>query len=337
MKKIFLNTTIPDLKNAGSKAKADVAQILKKMGYESVYYPKFNSFAELTTFWKTLSKKIEKDSRIIMDYPYMPRKKLWILFAFAFLKRVKIHAVIHDITDLRFREAVQNSDMHLLKHFDGLISHNPTMTKWIREKGYKKPVVDLMVFDYCLDGDKAFNENHLSGRIKVLYAGNLSFAKASFLYDERLNQLNNIEFCVFGMSHDPERLAATKISYKGVFNPDSPELPEKYHFGLIWEGGSIETCTGEMGQYTKFNNPHKFSLYLALGLPIIAWKESAVGKYLEEHKLGVTIGSLLELEGIEKRITQEDYQRYISNIKTIGHKVRTGEFLQTAVQKLLTD
>ena len=333
MKKIFLSTKIPDVKNAGSKAKTDVAQILEKMGYESVYFPRFVSIKELTTFWGTLSKKIEKGSHIVMDYPYMPRKKLWILFTFAFLKKLKIYAVVHDITDLRFREVIQNSDMLLLKHYDGLISHNEFMTKWIREKGYKKPVIDLNVFDYCLTNGMDYNENSLTGRIKLLYAGNLSYSKAAYLYDTRLNNLTNIEFCVFGQSIEQDKLAGTKISYKGVFNPDTPELPEKYHFGLIWEGSSIETCTGEMGQYIRFNNPHKFSLYIALGLPIIAWKESAVAKYLEKYQLGITIGSLLELDGIENRVSQEDYMKYVSNIKVLSTKVRSGQFLKEAVEK----
>ena len=46
-------------------------------------------------------------------------------------------------------------------------------------------------------------------------------------------------------------------------------------FGLVWDGISVETCAGVYGEYLKVNNPHKTSLYLASGIPVIIWKEAA--------------------------------------------------------------
>jgi hypothetical protein len=209
------------------------------------------------------------------------------------------------------------------------------MTHWLRERGYKKPIVNLGVFDYCLKDDRNFNEAQVSGKLKVLYAGNLSYSKATYIYDKKLGKLDGFQLCVYGQHFEKDRINGSRVSYKGVFNPDAPNLPENYHFGLIWEGESIETCTGQYGQYIKFNNPHKFSLYLSLGLPVIVWKEAAIANFVKENNIGFTIGSFEELEKISETVSQDDYKKYLANISDVSRKVRQGFFLGTAIKQLV--
>ncbi len=140
---------------------------------------------------------------------------------------------------------------------------------------------------------------------------------------------------MYGQHFEKERINGSRVSYKGVFNPDDPNLPENYHFGLIWEGESIETCTGQYGQYIRFNNPHKFSLYLSLGLPVIVWKEAAIAKFVTDNNIGFTISSFDELEKIGETVTERQYSEYLSNIHQLSHKVRKGFFLGTAINQLI--
>ncbi|NRO11242.1 Beta-1,6-galactofuranosyltransferase WbbI [Lactobacillus helveticus] len=55
------------------------------------------------------------------------------------------------------------------------------------------------------------------------------------------------------------------------------------------------------GNYLRYNDPHKLSLYLASGIPVIIWKKAAEAKFVEENKVGITVDSL------------EDYRRYLSH------------------------
>ena len=57
-------------------------------------------------------------------------------------------------------------------------------------------------------------------------------------------------------------------TYFGSFLPD--ELPAALEggFGLVWDGDSAETCSGVFGEYLRYNNSHKASLYLASGFPL---------------------------------------------------------------------
>ena len=334
-KKIFLSTEIPNDKTAKTKAKVDVMEILEKEGYHSVYFPKVNNLMQIVRFWRSLSKIVDKNSHLVLEYPCMPRRRIWVISTFKFVKGIKLFGVIHDIGDLRFPEQRQMSDMLFINKFDGLISHNASMTVWLRERGYKKPIVNLDVFDYCLKDERNFNENDVSGKLKVLYAGNLSFNKATYIYDRKLNNLDSFQLCLYGQHFEKERLNGSRVSYKGIFNPDAPDLSEKYHFGLIWEGESLDTCTGQYGQYIRFNNPHKFSLYLSLGLPVIVWKEAAIASFVTENKIGFTISSFDELEKMRETVSENAYKEYLGNIHQLSNKVRKGYFLAKAINQLV--
>ncbi|MBL7737068.1 MAG: hypothetical protein JNL51_16550 [Chitinophagaceae bacterium] len=336
MKKIFLSTQIPDDKTAASKAKVDVLEILEKEGYHTVYFPPITGVSAARKFWKTLSRLvIPGETHLILEYPCMPLKRISLVYLFCRMKRVKLYGVIHDIGALRFGWPDQK-DMLFLKMFDGLVSHNASMTAWLRQKGYKKKIADLDVFDYCLADAKNFHADSAGQPIKIFYAGNLAHKKAGYLYEKGMEQLDNVELCVYGQYFEQERLnGAARINYKGVFNPNTPDLAENYHFGLIWEGSSLDTCDGLFGNYIRYNNPHKFSLYLSLGLPVIVWKEAAIAPFILKNNIGFAIGSFHELEGIGKWITDDQYRTYTKNVESFADKVRNGFFLKTALNELI--
>jgi len=336
-KKIFLSTEFLNEKTAKTKAKVDVIEILEKAGYHSVYFPKVSGVGEAVRFWKDLSKLVSRDSHLVLEYPCYPRKRMWLIWAFKKIKGIKLYGVIHDIGDLRFTDKKfrDGNDMHFLKLYDGLVSHNASMTKWLRENGFRKPVVDLQVFDYCLKEGLDFSEPSLNGKFKVLYAGNLSYSKATYIYDKKLEKLNNVHLGVYGPYFEKERINGSALSYKGMFDPQTPDLKEKYHFGLIWEGESVDTCSGQMGRYIRFNNPHKFSLYISLGLPVVVWKEAAIAPFVLKHKIGTTIASFDDLERLSEKVTEREYREYVNNIRELSHKVRNGFFLTEAVNQLV--
>jgi hypothetical protein len=336
-KKIFLSTEFPEEKTAKTKAKVDVMEILQKAGYHTVYFPKVKTVSEIIAFWKSLSKIVDRNSHLVLEYPCYPRKRMWVIAAFKLWKRIKLFGVIHDIGDLRFTDPKfrDGNDMHFLKLYDGLVSHNYSMSKWLRSNGFKKPLVDLEVFDYLTE-EKNFNETGLKDEVRVVYAGNLSHAKATYIYDKKLDKLDNIHVGLYGPFFEKERINGSRLNYKGMFDPQSPDLKEKYHFGLIWEGESTETCSGQMGQYIRFNNPHKFSLYVSLGLPVIVWKEAAIASFVLTNKIGVTIDSFHDLEKIGQRISEDEYREFCQNVQALSGKVRRGYFLDKAINKLVT-
>ena len=83
------------------------------------------------------------------------------------------------------------------------------------------------------------------------------------------------------------------------------------------------------------NNPHKLSMYIVAGLPIIAWKKSAIAQFVESNGIGVTVNSLDELDNCVKEITPDKYSVMVENCLSIRKKLVVGGYLQDALRSCL--
>ncbi len=133
-------------------------------------------------------------------------------------------------------------------------------------------------------------------QVKVVYAGALSMKKNSFLI-ELSKTLNHWQLLVCGNKEGLQGLQNNpQITYQGFVPSEEFIKHIDADFGLVWDGDSLDGCSGEYGQYLKWNSPHKVSFYLRAGLPLIIWKEAAVAPIIEEAGAGITISSLEELD-----------------------------------------
>jgi hypothetical protein len=120
-----------------------------------------------------------------------------------------------------------------------------------------------------------------------------------------------------------------------MFSPDEVAKHIRGSFGLVWNGNAIEECGGHFGQYLLYNNPHKTSLYLLCGLPIIIWDKAAIATVIKERELGICISSLEELDGKLKNLSNEDYQKMVKNVAEVREQIISGGFLKEAMKKAL--
>ncbi|WP_051006281.1 hypothetical protein [Liquorilactobacillus vini] len=117
-----------------------------------------------------------------------------------------------------------------------------------------------------------------------------------------------------------------------------PDILPKYlrqSFGLIWDGTSLNQCDGVFGEYLKYNNPHKMSLYLSSGLPVIVWKQAAVADFVEKNQVGITINRLSDLDEILDKLSIDDYRQLKENVVKIAKGMRNGVYIKRAVKNLL--
>ena len=207
---------------------------------------------------------------------------------------------------------------------DGIIGHNAKMNDFLRQNGVKVPLVDLGIFDY--DNPQPIQPYHGYDK-SVCYAGNL--IDAVFL--DNVHPTNR--FDLFGPN--PAEHYNDGLNYRGQFSPT--ELPSHMdeNFGLVWHGTSVDTCDGTFGRYLKWNNPHKTSLYLSSGLPVIIWDQAALADFVIENGVGITISSLNELNEKLDAITDEEYRQMHQNVEKIANQMRSGYYITHAMQKML--
>ena len=112
-------------------------------------------------------------------------------------------------------------------------------------------------------------------------------------------------------------------------------LPEKLEgsFGLVWDGASLDACEGRQGEYLRYNNPHKLSLYMAAGLPVILWRQSALADFVEQSGVGLLTDSLQDLDGLIRSVSPARYDRMCRQAELTGADVRRGAYLTTALKQ----
>lgn len=104
-------------------------------------------------------------------------------------------------------------------------------------------------------------------------------------------------------------------------------------YGLVWDGAELNCCAGTVGEYLKYNNPHKVSLYIASEMPIIIWEKAALAKFVKDNNIGITVSSLYELPEVLSKVTKQEYQMYKYNLSRLSADVKNGKYLTEALSK----
>lgn len=103
------------------------------------------------------------------------------------------------------------------------------------------------------------------------------------------------------------------------------------HFGLIWEG---EYDANPEDNYMCVNNPHKLSMYIVAGLPIIAWNKSAAARFIETNGIGLTVDTLDEVDKCVKEISPAKYSDMVNNCLAIRERLVHGDYLRNALNMI---
>lgn len=308
-----------DTGNAGGKAKSDAFDIAMSMGFHGSYIPSnmrgVRVVQQILSMPKFAGKKI-----VFFQYPAV-KSSLIDIFSFFAKSSYKI-ALIHDIPSLQGVSYDKSIEIKQLNYFDCLITHNFRMTKYLRKIGYKGICISLEIFDYLHDVDRPLSDAAFSNTI--CFAGNL--CKSSFC--TKLNRIKNCSFNLYGVENINIPQKSDHICYKGLLPSDEIVYLMKGDYGLIWDGDNLETCDGKFGNYLKYNNPHKLSLYIASGKPVITWSNSAIADFVIKNKIGITVNSLLDLNKID---LYKNYYIYKKNVLDLKQKVGTGYFLKVAL------
>lgn len=247
------------------------------------------------------------------------------------LKRsgIKITVLVHDIGQLRgcSKEVGGGADHsfeeHLFSVADKLIVHNRCMLDWFKEKCPRIcETVSLDIFDYLVDAEVEMCQTHLSNR--VLVAGGFGPGKAKYI--QELKTIKDLDWHLYGHDFNEQTMGSEKVRFFGKFVAGKPPVSDDASWGLVWDGDSIDECAGATGSYLRWNNPHKLSLYLAMGLPVIVWKNAAVADFVEKNQVGITVGALREIPDLLHEMSEIEYAVLLTNARRIAKCLRAGEF-----------
>lgn len=325
--------------HAGTKATEDVITIANRLDFEPLYI-RMNDLA--TGFWHKLNRQIQfrkdwshayneihENSTVLLQHPfhYPQLTRESVLLKLKNKKNVQFISIVHDVEELRTlgKERYHKSEFKfMMKIADVLIVHNNVMRDFFISKGFdKKKIVVLEIFDYLRDEcDNTFPIFEKS----LTVAGNLDVKKSSYLAN-----LSDVKckFYLYGPNFSLKE--AGNVIYGGVLSPDQVPKVLTKGFGLIWDGDSIEICKGGFGDYLRYNNPHKLSLYLSSGLPVIIWKQAAEAKFVVENGVGYTVETLHEIPRLMDTISEDEYKEMASRVREVSQRLINGDYMRTAL------
>lgn len=338
-------------RDAGGKAPQDIYAILKRNDFSEIVIdtpkPQGHVIKEILKYavpiYESLKKetsKLYKGDVFFFQYPDVGYNILFgNLLKKLRKKGVQTVALIHDLESFRaamsedqkmtvVQRGICWKEKDILKNLDVVIGHNEIMNQKLKELTDAK-LVSLGIFDYLIDDydENRMNERTIEKDLPVIIAGNLSRTKSGYVYELPDNQ----EFNLFGINYEDQK--KNNVHYFGSFLPDDLPYNLTGSFGLVWDGPSSNSCDGIYGNYLMINNPHKTSLYLASGIPVVIWKKAALAQYVEKHKCGITIESLSDLKSAISSLTAEEYNELRRNAQKAGEKLRVGWHTMQAIQK----
>lgn len=334
----YLLTELPqDIFNAGFKAKNDVRTALLPQLIDLTVKERFR-FDKLPTFLHLLWRlnRLPKGATLYIQcpiYSFFNEKFLPAICRVLTKRRLKTVLIIHDVESLRFPEKAARLlpvERQLFDTAAAIIVHNEAMKHRLQEShGVPADKMTVLgIFDYLYDGEIVGASEEFTRTVFV--AGNLDPAKSGYAY--KLGELGgDLHINLYGGHFDADA-ASPSITHRGAFPPD--ELPRHLqgNFGLIWDGPMLEHCAGQTGEYLRINNPHKTSLYLAAGFPVIIWKQAALAPFITENGLGLAVDSLEELPALFDTLTAEDYHRMVAQATEYGARLRGGDFMRCAAE-----
>ena len=331
--------------HAGTKATADVAAIADRLGFRRVNikmdtaadsaFGKIRRQIGYFRDWKRSGDIIAPGSVLLLQHPFhhkqLTREKT--------LRKIKekgarVISLVHDVEELRgfrYSDYYAGEFRTMLELADIIIVHNDVMKKWFISRGVEEEkLISLGIFDYLRETGE---ETPAWFEKSIMVAGNLDTKKCGYI--GQLGRLEGVRVHLYGPNYDEKLRNVENIEYHGSWPVD--EIPSKLDrgFGLVWDGEDISGCVGESGQYLRYNNPHKLSLYLSAGLPVILWSGAAETEFVRENGVGICVEDLRELGKIFEDFTPDRYRQLLENVKRTGQKIREGYYGSKAVSEAL--
>lgn len=331
---VYISRCYKNLDSAGYKAKCDMEDIMSaRMDAKNIGLSRRFGKGKLETFFLNCAGIVKacfslgKGDVLVLQYPV--KKYFSVLCQVAHFKGAKVVALIHDLGSMRRHKLTVKQEVKRLSAADFIIALNPSMQEWLKNNGVEVESVSLGIWDYLTEVRSTPRSWEPS--LRIMYAGGLARRKSSFIYCWG-NLSGSYMIDLYGKGYAPDDSEKSdRIAYHGFKSFGQLISENKSHFGLVWDGDSIDSCSGNFGEYLKFNNPHKASLYLRCGLPLIVWSESALAPFVVSNGIGIAVDSLSCLDEQLGSMSRKKYDSLVSNVVRISEKIADGYYFKTAL------
>jgi hypothetical protein len=326
-----------DTQHAGAKAPADIRRVCLDLGFAPVDLPvvpvarfdRRNLKRYLLGPLKLL--RLIASARatdiVLVQHPIVGRLEKRLIPRLC--RRCRTIALIHDLDIIRNQENLEYDDLTFLSHFDVIISQNGKMLEYVAEKIPRAQNVSIDLFDYLTTRDAQVTWSAAPERLYII--GNLNPDKAGYLY---AIQGVKLPIWAYGPNCETQKLPAG-VAWKGVLDMHNPAFGAVDGFGVVWDGLSADGLEGVWGRYLLYNTPHKLSMYMMLGMPVIVPSESAVARFVVDSGIGFAVESLAEADDLVSSLSADAWARLRQNVLAARRGIMGGGYTRQALRGAL--
>ena len=341
--KYYIKIQIGESKNASSKAVNDCNQILEQYGIKALnmelktqgnkYIKKINNYLQVKKI-----DRVESNSLVFVPHPiYLNKKYMDILKDAKKMKHIQLAFLVHDLESLRkmfpeMEDSFNYMDKMMYELADYVIAHNRSLKQYLIDQGIDEiTIYNLPIFDYLTGHNPDDKSVRFAKTLNV--AGNLDSNKCQYI--KGLNNLDqSVKVNLYGLNFNQDALKSKSVHYMGAFPADDIPAQLTEGFGLVWDGDTIAGCAGDTGNYLRFNNPHKLSLYLVSGIPVVIWSQAAEAQFVKEHQVGIIVDSVEDFAEAFDCLSEAQYNQMVLNSKKISRELRSGTYLKHVIRRI---
>lgn len=327
-----------DTQHAGAKAPADIRSVCLDLSFKPVDLPvvpvarfdrrnlKRYVLGPLKLLW--LLAKVRPDDVVLLQHPIVGRLEKRLIPRLC--KKCRTLALVHDLDIIRNQENLEYDDLTFLSHFDVIISQNDKMLDYVATNIPRAQNVSIDLFDYLTTRDAPVTWSASPERLYII--GNLNPYKAGYLY---AIQGVSLPIWAYGPNCETGKLPAG-VTWKGVLDMHNPAFGAVDGFGVVWDGVSAEGLEGVWGRYLVYNTPHKLSMYMMLGMPVIVPSDSAVARFVVDSGIGFAVGSIHEADALVASLSPAAWETLKQNVLAARRGIMGGGYTRRALRGALT-
>lgn len=319
----------PPTVNAVFKAKDDITNIAMDMGYKEFDIDRVQGDLEtgkpLQTRIDGITGAITEGDFVVYQYPTYNGVDFERGMVSTILDRgASIVLFLHDSDYVRW--GAPDDEIGIFNVASALIVHTQAMADKLREAGVESPMFINEAFDYLSEMmlNRYAHQDQYPFKRELVFAGGLN--KSSFLADWQLTT----KLTVFGRQ-EPDFPLSDNLDYQGEYQQDELLWRLPFCFGLAWDTDSPNGS--KFGEYTKYNNPHKVSMYLGQGLPVIVWSQAGIAPFITKNHLGYAVDSIEQIDGLLAGLSDEEINDTLASVNQMKAAIRNGFF----TRRVLTD
>ncbi|MBO9201675.1 MULTISPECIES: hypothetical protein [Niastella] len=315
----------------GGIGNVDGEKIFVSRGYRPIDFPgrmDFSIQSKLKRFLYLIRLFFSLSSRDLVVFQFPLYAKIHqLLITLLSIKGAQIICVIQDMEGWRDdNRQLFEKEKKALRRIRLFVAHNERMQQWLQTLVPKATIECFQFHDFlttpvCKNRSK---QNH------IVIAGDL--AKTTFI--EKLGQLPRLSFSVYGEGYPVKNTVPDNVTFKGVYPPYELVHHVQGSFGLVWYGEAIDSFDGIYSSYLTVITPHKLSLYILAGIPVIVPATSASAILVKQYGIGYSIEKLSEMEEMIRNTSDQEYQAMVENMRPLAMQISQGHFLTKALDQL---